>query len=227
MWTSTLPRMRAAIGPRTRLAMLVVALASAWVVLVLVFRVSKADVQAWIEPLGTLAPVVFVAASVALGLSLVPGPLLAAAAGLLFGALAGAGLSLLAAVLTAVFGLLIARRVGADGMRALAPARVERLAGALRRHGLWAVVAQRLTPGVPDGPCSYAAGLVGIRVRAIALGTLIGSLPRALSYAALGDTADDPTSPQAVVAVAGLALTALLGLWIARRGILRLRAAER
>jgi uncharacterized membrane protein YdjX (TVP38/TMEM64 family) len=219
--------MRAAIGPRTRLAMLVVALASAWATLVLVVRVSKADVQASIEPLGALAPVAFVAASVALALALVPGPLLAAAAGLLFGALAGAGLSLLAAIITAVTGLLVARRVGADGMRTFYTARVERLAGALQRHGLWAVVAQRLTPGVPDGPCSYAAGLVGIRVRDIALGTMIGSLPRAVSYAALGDTADDPTSPQALAAVAGLALTALVGLWIARRGYLHARAAAK
>jgi uncharacterized membrane protein YdjX (TVP38/TMEM64 family) len=217
--------MRAAIGPRTRLAMLVVALAGAWAVLVLVLRVSKADVQAWIEPLGALAPVAFVGASVALALALVPGPLLAAAAGLLFGALAGAGLTLLAAILTAVLGLLIARRVGADGLQSFNLAWVERLAGALRRHGIWAVVAQRLTPGVPDAPCSYTAGLVGIRVRDIALGTLIGSLPRAVSYSALGDTADDPTSPQALAAVAGLALTAVLGLWVARRGILRARAA--
>ncbi len=227
MGPSTLPGMRAAIGPRTRLAVLVVGLASAWAVLVLVLRVSKADVQEFIEPLGALAPVAFVAASVALALALVPGPLLAAAAGLLFGALAGAGLSLLAAILTAVLGLLIARRVGADGLRSLQPARVERLTAALERHGVWAVVAQRLTPGVPDGPCSYAAGLMGIRVRDIALGTLIGSLPRALSYSALGDSAGDPTSPQALAAVAGLALTALLGLWVARRGILRARAAAK
>jgi uncharacterized membrane protein YdjX (TVP38/TMEM64 family) len=217
--------MRAALGPRTRLAVLVVGLASAWAVLVLVLRVSKADVQAWIEPLGAAAPVAFVAASVALALALVPGSLLAAAAGLLFGALAGAGLSLLAAILTAVLGLLIARRVGADGLRSLQPARAERLTAALERHGVWAVVAQRLTPGVPDGPCSYAAGLMGIRVRDIALGTLIGSLPRALSYSALGDAAGDPTSPQALAALAGLALTALIGLYVARRGILRARAA--
>ncbi len=225
MAPSTLPGMRAALGPRTRLAVLVVGLASAWAVLVLVLRVSKADVQAWIEPLGAAAPVAFVAASVALALALVPGSLLAAAAGLLFGALAGAGLSLLAAILTAVLGLLIARRVGADGLRSLQPARAERLTAALERHGVWAVVAQRLTPGVPDGPCSYAAGLMGIRVRDIALGTLIGSLPRALSYSALGDAAGDPTSPQALAALAGLALTALIGLYVARRGILRARAA--
>jgi uncharacterized membrane protein YdjX (TVP38/TMEM64 family) len=162
--------------------------------------------------------------SVVLALLVVPGALLAAAAGVLFGALLGGLLSLTSATITGVLGLLIARRVGRAGVERIGSRRVEAFAGAMRRHGIWAVIAQRLAPGVPDGPCNYAAGLVRVRVRDIALGTLIGSLPRAFSYAALGDALDDPSSPQALAALVLLGLTALAGLWAVRRGLVRARA---
>ena len=214
-----------AIGPRTRLALLVVALVAAWLTFWLLVPLSKDDVRAWIEPLGAAAPMVYVAASVGLALVMVPGALLAAAAGLLFGALAGGALSLVAAVITGVLGLLIARGVGREGVKRLENRRIDAFAGALERHGLWAVVAQRLAPGVPDGPCNYAAGLLRVRISHIVLGTLIGSLPRAFSYALLGDSVDDPTGPGAIAGVVLLCLTAVAGLWAVRRGFVRSRAA--
>ena len=216
--------MRAARDPRIRLAALVAVVVVAWVGFWLIRPFTQADVQGWIAPLGAAAAPAYVAAAVGLALVLVPGALLAAAAGLLFGPVAGTALALVAAVITGVAGLLIARRVGADGFDGLERPRVAAFAAAVRRHGIWAVIAQRLAPGVPDGPCNYAAGLVRVRPRDIALGTLIGSLPRGFSYAALGDSIDDPTSPQALAALVLLGLTALAGLWAVRRGVVRARA---
>jgi uncharacterized membrane protein YdjX (TVP38/TMEM64 family) len=213
------------LGPRTRLALLVAVLVAAWAAFLVLQPFDKGDLQAWIDPFGAAAPLVYVAASVALALLVVPGALLAATAGLLFGALLGGALSLVSATITAVLGLLIARRVGREGVERLGSARIEAFAAAMERHGIWAVIAQRLAPGVPDGPCNYAAGLVRVRPRDIALGTLVGSLPRGFSYAALGDSIDDPTSPQALAALALLGLTALAGLWAVRRGIVRARTS--
>ena len=39
---------------------------------------------------------------------------------------------------------------------------------ALQRNGTVAVIVQRLAPGIPDAPFSYAAGVVGIGVGQIA-----------------------------------------------------------
>lgn len=158
---------------------------------------------------------------------LVPGPILAASSGLLFGALLGSFVTLAAAVLGAVGALVVARAGGAEGVREMSGERFDVIAGALERHGLLAVIAQRLAPGVPDAPASYAAGLVGIRVWQIALGTAIGAAPRAFSYTALGSTIDDPTSSLGVAAIAVIVLTALVGAAVAGRLLVRWRRQDR
>jgi uncharacterized membrane protein YdjX (TVP38/TMEM64 family) len=148
---------------------------------------------------------------------LVPGAVLATVGGVLFGPVTGTLVSLTAATVNAVLALLIARRAGREGVEDLSGPRAAALTAAVRRHGTVAVVAQRLAPGVPDGPMSYLAGALGLTAAQIALGTVIGSAPRALSYTVLGASLDDPTSPGAYAGVAGLVLTGLLGVVVARR----------
>jgi uncharacterized membrane protein YdjX (TVP38/TMEM64 family) len=206
-------------GPRPRLALLLAVLLVLFVAFWLLDVLSREQVRAWIEPFGAAGPLVYVVLSVALGIALVPGPLLAGAAGLLFGTLTGTAVSITAATLTAVLALLIARATGAAG--ALSGPRIRALADALRHHGLAAVIVQRLAPAVPDAPCSYLAGLLGIRVWQIALGTLIGSAPRAFSYVALGDALGEPGSPLAAAGLAGLALTGVVGTVLAARMLRR------
>jgi uncharacterized membrane protein YdjX (TVP38/TMEM64 family) len=79
------------------------------------------------------------------------------------------------------------------------------------------VVIQRLAPGVPDAPATYVFGALRVSVAAIALGTLVGSAPRAFSYTAIGASLDDPGSPLAWAGIAGLVATALAGAWLVRR----------
>jgi uncharacterized membrane protein YdjX (TVP38/TMEM64 family) len=162
---------------------------------------------------------VFVAVSAALGAALVPGPLLAATSGLLFGALAGTLVTIAASTLSAVLSLLVGRGAG----RAPLQRRVEdrereaALVALAQRHGALAVALQRLAPFVPDAPVSYLFGALGLSVWQIALGTVIGSAPRAFSYTAIGASLDDPGSRLALAGWAGVALTGLAGLLLARR----------
>ena len=202
---------------RRRLGALIAVVAIGYAVLWFVRPVSAAGVQDWIEPLGWAAPAAFVAVAVALGLALVPGPLLAGSAGLLFGAALGTLLSVTAAVITGTLALLLARHVGGPGMATLDSRRIETLSAALERHGLWAVVAQRLAPGVPDAPCSYAAGLLRIGPLQIAAGTALGVAPRAFGYTAIGDSLDEPGSPLSIVGVAVVVAASIAGLIVARR----------
>lgn len=211
------------LGPRARLGLLLAALAVAFVLFWFGDVLDQERVRAWVEAFGPAAPLAYLAVSALLGLLLVPGPLLAGASGVLFGPVLGTAVTLASAIGSAVLALLIARRVGSPGMRELSGPRLEALCDSLERHGMLAVIGQRLVPGLPDGPCNYAAGLVGIRAAQIALGTLIGSAPRAFSYTALGSTIADPTSALGLVALGILVLTTLAGTLVVRTGYLRSR----
>lgn len=206
--------------PRARLALLAAALTAAFLVFWVFGAVSEPEVRDRIEPLGALAPVVYVAVAAALGAAMVPGPVLAGVSGLLFGTVVGTLVTISAAIGSAVIALLLGRAAGGSAATELAGPRTAAMTEHLRRHGTLAVAVQRLVPGVPDAPCSYAAGVIGLRVWQIALGTLIGSFPRAFSYTALGDSIDDP-GPLAVVALGVLTLAGLTGALLARRAWVR------
>ena len=76
---------------RNRAAVVRLALFGAAVAALFVFATASGrlpsanDIRDWGDGLGALGPVLFVPASVALGCALTPGPVLAGAAGLLFG----------------------------------------------------------------------------------------------------------------------------------------------
>lgn len=214
------------LGPRARLGLLLAAIVTAFAVFWFGDVLDQQRVREWVDAFGPAAPLAYVVLSALLGLLLVPGPLLAGVSGLLFGPILGTAVTLAAAIASAVLSLLLARRIGAAGMSELSGERLEALAGTLERHGVLAVIAQRLAPGVPDGPCNYAAGLLRIRPSQIALGTLIGSAPRAFSYTALGSTIGDPTSTLGLVSVGVIVLTGLAGLVAARTGYVRSRTTR-
>ena len=161
----------------------------------------------------------YVVVSALLGAALVPGPLLAAASGLLFGAVAGTFVTIAAATLGAVVSLVVGRGAGRAEVerRTEDRERAAALVALARRHGTVAVVLQRLAPFIPDAPVSYAFGAIGLSVWQIALGTVIGSAPRAFSYTAIGASLDDPGSRLALAGWAGVAVTGLVGLLLGRR----------
>jgi uncharacterized membrane protein YdjX (TVP38/TMEM64 family) len=206
-----------------RLALVVALLAAAFAAFWIFDLLDTADVRALVDPFGALAPVAYVVVSALLGAALVPGPVLAATSGLLFGAAVGTVVTLCAAVLGSVIALLLARRTAGDAFRAVSGPRLEALAALAERHGVAAVVVQRLAPAVPDAPASYLFGVLGLRVWQIALGTAIGAAPRAFSYTSIGASLDDPSSPLALAGVAALVLSAVAGAELARRALSRTR----
>jgi uncharacterized membrane protein YdjX (TVP38/TMEM64 family) len=194
-------------------------------VLFLVGDVLDPDrIRAWIDPAGVAAPLAYVVVGGVLGAVLVPGAALAAAAGLLFGPVAGALVSLPSAVLTAVLARGASARAGGRSLDAISGERIGAITAFARRHGFSAVVVQRLLPVIPDGPFSHAFGLAGVGTRDIALGTLVASGPRAFSYALLGANADDLTGPKALIAIAINVATGLTGLVLAAVVVRRERA---
>jgi uncharacterized membrane protein YdjX (TVP38/TMEM64 family) len=181
--------------------------------------VDVEDVRRTVAATGPLAPLTYVVVSALLGAIFVPGPILAAGSGLLFGPALGLFVTLGATVGTAVITSLIGRRAGKDSARALLGLkRADRLDQLIARRGLWAVVGQRFVPGVSDALASYAFGAFGVPLWQMAVGAFIGSVPRAFVYTALGASIGDLSSPLAYVAVAIWCVTAVVGAFAAHHG---------
>jgi uncharacterized membrane protein YdjX (TVP38/TMEM64 family) len=83
-------------------------------------RESVGDVRDWVDGIGPVAPLVFVAVSSLLTPLMFPGPLLAGASGLLFGTALGFPVTLASAVLGACIAFSISRYVAGDAIEQLA-----------------------------------------------------------------------------------------------------------
>jgi len=197
--------------------------------LVAIRRVIDIEVfRSAIAEAGPIAPVVYVVVGAALAAVFVPGPLLAAGSGLLFGPVLGTVVTLASTATTAVITAFVGRRAGRDSARELIGAQwAERIDNQIQRRGLWAVVGQRFIPGISDALASYTFGAFGMPLWQMAIGALIGSAPRAFVYTALGASISDLNSPLAYAAVAVWCVTAIVGAFAAHRGYRSWRAHGR
>ncbi|MCB0923735.1 MAG: TVP38/TMEM64 family protein [Mycobacterium sp.] len=216
-------------GPHILRLTLFVALLLTLFYVVAIRRVIDVDaVQAAVAASGALAPLLYIAVSAALAAVFVPGPLLAAGSGLLFGPLLGTAVTLASTATTAVITALIGRRAGRDSAYALiGRRRSQRIEAQIQRRGLWAVVGQRFVPGISDALASYTFGAFGVPLWQMAIGALIGSAPRAFVYTALGASISDLNSPLAYVAVGVWCVTAIIGAFAAQRGYRGWQASRR
>jgi uncharacterized membrane protein YdjX (TVP38/TMEM64 family) len=188
--------------------------------LVAVARVIDVEeVRRTISATGPAAPLTYVVVSAVLGALFVPGSILAAGSGLLFGPVLGVFVTLGATVGTAIVASRVGRRAGRDSARALlGTKRADRIDALIERRGLWAVVGQRFIPGISDALASYAFGAFGVPLWQMAVGAFIGSMPRAFVYTALGASIGHLSSPLAYSAIVVWCVTAIIGAFAAHRG---------
>jgi uncharacterized membrane protein YdjX (TVP38/TMEM64 family) len=182
------------------------------------------QVRRTVAATGPAAPLTYVVVSAFLGAVFVPGPILAASSGVLFGPVLGIFVTLGATVGTAIVASRLGRRAGRDSARALLGLkRADRIDALIERGGLWAVVGQRFIPGLSDAFASYAFGAFGVPLWQMAVGSFIGSVPRAFVYTALGASIADRSSPLAYSAIVVWCATAIVGVLAARRGFQKWR----
>jgi uncharacterized membrane protein YdjX (TVP38/TMEM64 family) len=190
--------------------------------------VDVVDLRRTVAATGPAAPLAYVLVAAVLAAVFVPGPILAAGSGVLFGPVLGVGVTLGATVGTAILTSLIGRRAGRESARALlGTQRADRLDQLIDRRGLWAVVGQRFIPGISDALASYAFGAFGVPLWQMAVGAFIGSVPRAFVYTALGASIGDLSSPLAYAAVAVWCVTAVVGAFATHRGYRKWRGRVR
>jgi uncharacterized membrane protein YdjX (TVP38/TMEM64 family) len=202
-----------------RLALFVTFLLGLFILVGVTGIVDVDDVRRTVAATGPAAPLTYVVVSAVLGAIFVPGPILAAGSGVLFGPALGTFVTIGSAVGTAVITSLIGRRAGRDSARALLGTdRADRLDHQIQRRGLWAVVGQRFIPGISDALASYAFGAFGVPVWQMAVGAMIGAAPRAFVYTALGASIGNLSSPLAYTAIGIWCVTAVIGAFAAHRG---------
>jgi uncharacterized membrane protein YdjX (TVP38/TMEM64 family) len=176
------------------------------------------EARDWGEGLGDAAYVAFVPLFVVANF-VIWWPILAGAAGLLFGTAVGTPLVLAAVTASSLTQMFVARRLAAGHHGSLLPERTRRVEDFLTRLGPVAVMESRIVPLLPWGLVNFSAGLTRLRYRDLALGTVVGGAPKVFAYVALGGSLTDLSSPEAIVAIALLVTMALLGALFVRHQI--------
>jgi uncharacterized membrane protein YdjX (TVP38/TMEM64 family) len=149
---------------------------------------SPAGLRELVLSVGPAAPLAALAAWVLLTPALFPGTVLAAAGGLTFGAAGGAALAFGGALAGGLAAFALARGC-ASGAAARLVARSPRLAkieAHLQRRGFAAILAARLTPGVPATGLYYLAGASRVHPGAFLAAMAVAAPLRTVPYAVLG-----------------------------------------
>ncbi|MEA2329978.1 MAG: hypothetical protein QOH58_116 [Thermoleophilaceae bacterium] len=184
---------------------------------------SADEARDWGEGLDDWAYVAFVPLFVIANF-VITWPILAGAAGLLFGTAGGTPLALAGVTVASLTQMFIARRLAAGHHGSLLPKRTRAFEDFLTRHGAVAVMESRIVPLLPYGPVNFSAGLTRLPYRDMALGTVVGATPKVFAYVALGGSLSDLTSPEAIIAIALLVAMGLAGALLVRRQIVLGRA---
>jgi uncharacterized membrane protein YdjX (TVP38/TMEM64 family) len=169
---------------------------------------SPADLRHLLLGAGVAAPVAIVVAWLVLTPALFPGPVLAAAGGLAFGAAGGAALAWGGAVLGGLVAFTLSRTVarGAVESRVHRSPRLARAHALLERRGFAAILAARLMPGVPASALYYAAGVSPVRRTAFTAAIAIGAVLRTTPYALLGQGLASGSAVALIPAAASVAI---------------------
>jgi uncharacterized membrane protein YdjX (TVP38/TMEM64 family) len=171
---------------------------------------SSSEARDFADELGPLAPVLFIPLFVVANF-VIAWVILAGAAGLLFGTVAGFPLALAGVTAAALTQMAVASRLAGEHRGRLLPQRTRSVEKFLTENGAVAVMESRIVPVLPYGVVNYSAGLIHLSYKDMALGTAIGAAPKVFAYTALGGSLDDLTSPEAITAVALLVILGLAG----------------
>lgn len=211
---------------RKRLLLLIplAALVAAWFALGLNRQVSwgllaahQADLRAWAAAHPVLAASAYVLVYAGLvAMSLPLGGLLTMSGGLLFGALLGGALAVLAASFGAMLLFLLARGALAPWFARRANPLLGGIMAGLRRDGFSYLLAMRLIPVVPFWLGNLAPALAGMRLAPFVAATMLGILPASAVLAwfgaGVGDILAAGGRPDPAILLTKPVLLPLLGL---------------
>jgi uncharacterized membrane protein YdjX (TVP38/TMEM64 family) len=205
--------------PSRRLVGLIAVAIPAFVAAVVLLPHSPSGLRELLLSVGPAAPAIAIAAWIVLTPALFPGTVMAAAGGLAFGMLGGAALAFGGAVAGGLAAFALARTAARGPVQRLVvrKPRLARIHALIERRGFAAILAARLTPGVPATALHYAAGASPVRARAFAGAIAIGALLRTVPYALLGQGLGSGSLAALLVAAASIALSAVVAAVLVRQ----------
>ena len=196
--------------------LVVVAVVFVW--LAFTVRLPELDeLRVALDGYGAWAWLVFVAAYAVVALTPIPVTIMAVAAGLLFGPLAGSLLSVAGASMGAVGAYGIARLAGHELVMKGLGKHADTLEDAFEERGFLSIIVLRCAPGLPYWPVNYGAGAMGVPLGSFAAASTLGSVPGQVSLVAVGAFVAHPGVVNAVIVALAWAAVIVLTLWSARR----------
>lgn len=179
---------------------------------------SPSGIAGWLNSQGSLGPLLLL---LLMMLTVVVGPLptlpVTAAAGMAFGLLPGALLSICGAMAGAMIAFTLARLLGREALRTRLPNNPLFGIQGSQRLLFLTVLVTRLVPLFSFALVSYAAGVTAITPGRFALGTVIGMLPMTLVFASLGRAFELNPLLSITAAVGILTVMTLLPWYLSRR----------
>lgn len=183
---------------------------------------------AWIEGLGVVGGIAFIAIYIVATIAFLPGSILTLGAGVVFGVVLGSVYVFIGATLGAIAAFLVGRYVarGWISQKIEGNQKFAAIDKAVAREGLKIVLLTRLSPIFPFNLLNYAFGITGVSLKDYALGS-IGMIPGTVMYVYIGSLAGDlarigtenqPTNPtiQWVIRILGLLATVAVTLYVTR-----------
>jgi uncharacterized membrane protein YdjX (TVP38/TMEM64 family) len=166
--------------------------------------------DSWLDSLGRLAPIGFVALYAVGTVAFLPGAIIGLAGGALFGPLWGSLWNLLGATIGATLAFLIARYIVGDWVARKAGGLPKRLIEGVDAEGWRFVAFVRLIPLFPFNLSNYVLGLTRIPFHHYAIATLVCMAPGTVTFTWLGYAGLGTLSGRADAARYGLVALGLL-----------------
>ncbi len=117
----------------------------------------------------------------------IPSELVLLAAGMIWGIVGGGIMGVIGSMAAALLCYYVSRKGGRPlAEKFVGKSAISMADDFIHKYGMSAIIVARLLPFVAFDPISYTAGIVDLDVKRYAIGTLIGSIPRAFFYSWLG-----------------------------------------
>jgi len=176
----------------------------------------------YIGDFGYLAPFIYILCFTILPIAFFPVPILALAAGLLFGFLPGTIYTLIGAVLNSAIMFLMAKVLAKDAVTNLLQRKLpENWSSFLfdldEKRGFGIIFILRLIPAMPYNLINYGAGLTSIKFSSYMLATILGILPGTLVFLNIGNQALNIHNPAFIVSIILLMLLTVFSLILGRK----------
>ena len=176
----------------------------------------------YIGGFGYLAPFIYILCFTILPIAFFPVPILALAAGLIFGFLPGTLYTLIGAVLNSAIMFLMAKVLAKDAVTNLLQRKLpENWSSFLfdldEKRGFGIIFILRLIPAMPYNLINYGAGLTSIKFSSYMLATILGILPGTLVFLNIGNQALNIHNPAFIVSIMLLILLTVFSLILGKK----------